>query len=371
MGLFKKSSESIYKKAMNAYESKNFEKAYNLFKEAADMDNAAANYMLGTLYKEGFYVAQDDNTSLAFFEKALALGYKDAISEINFFKTKQYLYKGLELFNEGKPMEARDAFLKAEELLPSSAGAYNLGVVYQKSNDLGTAKQWYLKAYERGDKTALRYIAICSKGEDDYYDWIEKAANEGDDESKSFLAREYLLVLNLEDKLLACVEDFAKTELDHKDTLSLALTNAQGVSLVANTVPHMRESMIIDLLDPEYVAFCIDAWDVSHEFEDINKLLNEEKAKIKAKFRKYIAEDIIYEFDNNMIDVFKNVMKQFKETDTYKAFHELYLYVDLGESFTDSKAFALFSELNSNEGTENYLELINTVFNEAADELYD
>ena len=71
MGLFNKSKEKIYQKAMDAYHKKDYHKAFKLFKEASDMDLAEAYYMLAQFYELGVVVEKNVDQAIALYDKSV------------------------------------------------------------------------------------------------------------------------------------------------------------------------------------------------------------------------------------------------------------------------------------------------------------
>ena len=60
------------------------------------------------------------------------------------------------------------------------------------------------------------------------------------------------------------------------------------------------------------------------------------------------------EHAEKIIDVCKNVMKKFKETDTYNEFKKLYLNVYVREYFNEEEIIKTFGELNGKDNIEEY-----------------
>lgn len=376
MGLFKKSKEKLYKNATEAYRSKDYKKAFKLFKESADMDHGMANYMLARFYKNGIAVEKDEEQAIALFEKAARLGCSDGAEEAVVLRSQQWVIKGFHLYNEGKKKEAQECFLKAESLSPSAVGAYNLAATYGWENNNEAAKEWYEKAYERGKTDALdKILSLISEDDADYDYWMTISANEGDEDAQDYIAKKYLDSIApelkyIQDRLVVALEEWVNNELDDKaDTYVIALQTKPCMALAANTYTNLRD-LVADngYRDPARFSFSVIDWEPYIELEEIGDVVSGIYEEVEDEFEGGTQDDIIWELDKKMIEICESAMKRFRETDTYKAFPQLFLYVDLDEFYTDSKAEALFERINGDGSAGKYIDLLFEVADEAEKE---
>ena len=369
MGLFTSSKETLYKKAMDAYKEKNYEKAFKLFQKSADKDSAVATFMLGRLYKNGLYVKADENKAIELFDKAAQLGCSEGTDEANYLRSKHNIILGTTLFSEGKHKQAQELFLKAESLFSTGVGAYNLAATYENEGDYATARKWYEKSYKNGDKKALqRLILLVPEDNYDYLHWMEDAANEGDEEAMEYVVKGYLHKVEpeyivLEDKLLSAVEEYARSRLDDKDDLFvISLQPTPYMAIVANSRTNLREVMTEEghFYSSDYMYSILD-WEPDVELDNCIHIVESIYHTAEYKHEKEVVEELLWAFEQRTLEACKNVMKKFKETDTYKAFPELYLFVDLGDYFSQSKADALFEEINGTDSIAPYMDLLDDV----------
>lgn len=157
--------ESIFNYAWALHEgfgiNKNLKTSFEWMKKAADLGHSKAQYNTGVFYDTGIGGTQDYEKALQYFLLAAEQGIDDAQRNAALM-----LLKGI----GGKKDE-----LKAEELLLSAAeqnltsSYYNLGEFYYerykkeisdftKRINLNTARNWFCKSFENGDKSAEKMI---------------------------------------------------------------------------------------------------------------------------------------------------------------------------------------------------------------------
>lgn len=159
--------ESIFNYAWALHEgfgiSKNLKDSFVWMQKAADLGHPKAQYNTGVFYDTGIGGTQDYKKALQYFLLAAEQGIDDAQRNA-----------GIMLL-EGIGCEKDE--LKAEELLLSAAennlssSYYNLGQLYyerykrevldfSKKINLNTARNWFCKSFESGDKSAEKMIHI-------------------------------------------------------------------------------------------------------------------------------------------------------------------------------------------------------------------
>lgn len=368
MGLFKKSKEKIHSKAMDAYHNKDYKKAVSLFSEAAEMDLAESNDMLAQCYDYGLGVEKDAAKALALYEKAMRLGSNRGAERIAVLQSREYLVKGTAFFHEKKYDEAKKWYLKAESLSPSDVSANNIAVSYEVERDLEAAKKWYIEAYKRGDHTALPCILRVSKDtDDDHFDWMKIAANEGNADAKEYVAKEYLrnsdtMLQIVEDQLGAAVEAFTKSLLDGKEEVYIVALakHDEAITIHGNTYANVQdfieENGYFMLMNSIYAT--ID-WELFEELKDIGNTIQNYYNAIKCELNSDLAGEITWNLDKKVFVACKNAMRRFKETDTYRAFPKLFLFANPGE--LDANCDDIFIELNGENSLVEYLGMLDEV----------
>jgi len=145
---------SDYDKAVEAYNTQDYETALKLFRPLAEGGNAGSQYGLGVMYTNGQGVKQDYAKSVKWYQKAAEQGYANA--------------------------------------------QYNLGVKYDNGQgvkqDYATSVKWYQKAAEQGHAHAQNNLGVMYangqgvKQDDDLaVKWYQKAAEQGHKKAKSNL----------------------------------------------------------------------------------------------------------------------------------------------------------------------------------------
>lgn len=114
---------------------KDYRKAYNFFEESAKQNNSFGEYGLGYLYKHGLGVKQDLSKTLYWWEKSAQLNNKDALYGLGYLYS---LGQGVEL-NYKKSFE----YWQKAAYLGSSYAQYRLGLLYYEG-DIGKN---YINAY--------------------------------------------------------------------------------------------------------------------------------------------------------------------------------------------------------------------------------
>ncbi len=163
------------------YHLEDYEKAVELYQKAADQGNAHAQYGLGLCYFGGEGVPEDHKKAVVWFQKAANQGDADA----QFWLGACY-YKPFGVPEDHK--KAAEWFQKAADQGNAEA-QYGMGVCYQYGEgvpkDSKKAVEWYQKAAEQGYDEAQYYLGLCYKNGDgvpkDYkkaVEWLQKAADQ-------------------------------------------------------------------------------------------------------------------------------------------------------------------------------------------------
>lgn len=162
-----------------------------------------------------------------------------------------------------------------------------------------------------------------------------------------------------EKDLLVAVETYAKSQLDNKDDFYIMSIEyfpdyTTFVGIRANTYSYLEEQVEEDDEDYTYYKYCEEEWDVDEDLEALSNDLQADYEEIREKNDYDKFEELQEEHAEKIIDVCKNVMKKFKETDTYKAFPKLYLNVYVRDYFSEEETVQIFAELNGEDTIEEY-----------------
>lgn len=174
--------ERLLSRGKVCYDQKNFEKAFKLFKEAAEKGNAIALDSLGRMYEHGEGVTQDYAEAVKWYCKAANQGYAVAKNHVGI------------MYHNGNGVtqdyvEAMKWFRKAADQGYPNA-EYNIGIMYMEgkgiTQDYAEAMKWYRKAADQGFANAQYAIGLMyDKGmgvTQDYVEaikWYRKAADQG------------------------------------------------------------------------------------------------------------------------------------------------------------------------------------------------
>ena len=131
--------------------TKDYKKAVEYYRQAADQGHAKAQANLGLMLRKGQGVSVNLQESIKYFAKAAAQG--NATGQVNL----AWMYDtGTGIMQDYK--EAVKWYRKAAEQGDDTA-QYNLGLCYEQgkgvSKDMGQAKFWYAKAAAQGHRNAI------------------------------------------------------------------------------------------------------------------------------------------------------------------------------------------------------------------------
>jgi TPR repeat protein len=142
------------------YESDQYEPAVEWFRKAAAQGYSLAMYALGSMYREGRGLPQDDIDAVAWFRKGAEHGNT----------TAQYALGWM--YQQGRGVPRDDAqgvawYRRAAEQGNDTA-QYSLGWMYQEGRgvprDEAKAALWYRKAADQGNPTALYALGWINRG---------------------------------------------------------------------------------------------------------------------------------------------------------------------------------------------------------------
>jgi len=190
-------SENLYKLGLSYYEgegvSKDYQKAFELFNEAAEAGNAQAMYKLYSMYYLGEGVVRDYTKAVEWVRKAAELGNANAMTSLGL---RYYYGDGAKKDYE----KAADWYSKAAEA-GSSRAMLLLAEMYEEGNGVSKddekSEEWHQKAFDsyNRDAEAGSSNAMYRLGDMYYYGWgvtedaneaiiwYTKAANAGDSDA--------------------------------------------------------------------------------------------------------------------------------------------------------------------------------------------
>jgi TPR repeat protein len=166
------------------YFQKEYEKAIDCYKIAAQEDNADAQYNLGLIYQEGEGVDQDYEEAISWYREAAEQGHRDAQCNLAYCYSQRRKDEDKAAYWYRKAAEQGDAMAQ-----------YNLGRSYYNgwgvTQDYTEAAMWMQKAAEQGHSGAQQLLAeLYEKGEGVGKDlekalmWYRKAAEQGNEYAK-------------------------------------------------------------------------------------------------------------------------------------------------------------------------------------------
>ena len=143
-----------------AYQKKQYTKAYNYFKRAYDMGDGMAAMEIGYLHYFGQGRKKDDGTAYKFFTEAAEYG----VPKANIMRGNLYYYGGPGL---KKNLAKAAEYYRQSAELDEVGGQSWLAQLYQKGEgvpkDLDMAAYWYQKAAAQGDAYAKQVLREMGK----------------------------------------------------------------------------------------------------------------------------------------------------------------------------------------------------------------
>lgn len=165
-----------------------------------------------------------------------------------------------------------------------------------------------------------------------------------------------------EKDLLAAVENFAESQLDKKEDVYIMSIEyfpdfTTFIAIRANTYSYLKEQAREGDENYTYYKYCEEEWDLYQFLEEISSVLQDEYNKMEEKYG-YEFDELQTEHAAKIIDSCRNVMKEFKKTDTCREFKKLYLNVYVREYFNKEEILQIFGELNGKDSIEEYADWV-------------
>ena len=163
----------------------------------------------------------------------------------------------------------------------------------------------------------------------------------------------------LEKNLLEAVEEYAASQLDQNDDMYIMSIEyfpefTTFIAIRTNTYSYLKEQVDEDDESYTYYKYCEEEWDLYEDVKEISSALQAEYNEMEEKYNDDAFEEAQEKHAEKVIDICMNVMKKFKETDTFKKFKKLYLNVYLREYFDEEEILRIFAELNGDDCIEEY-----------------
>lgn len=162
-----------------------------------------------------------------------------------------------------------------------------------------------------------------------------------------------------EKDLLVAVEEYTKSQLDNKDNMYIMSLEyfpefTTFIAIRANTYSYLKKHVKEDDEEYTYYKYCEEEWGLYENLKEISSALQAEYSEMEEKYDDEEFDKLQEEHTTKIIDVCKNVMKKFKETDIYKEFKKLYLNVYVREYFNEEETILIFGELNGKDSIGEY-----------------
>ena len=127
----------------------------------------------------------------------------------------------------------------------------------------------------------------------------------------------------LEKNLLEAVEEYAASQLDQKDDMYIMSIEyfpefTTFIAIRANTYSYLKEQVDEDDESYTYYKYCEEEWDLYEDVKEISSALQAEYNEMEEKYNDDAFEEAQEKHAEKVIDICRNVMKKFKETDTYR-----------------------------------------------------
>jgi TPR repeat protein len=177
-----------------AYGRKDYAEALRWYQQAADQGNAAAQFALGSLYRNGLGTPRNYTRALDWYTKSAAQGNASAINDLG------WLYQ----FGAGVPRDYRQAmtWYRKAAAQGNSTAQNNVGQLYHDGLgvpvDYAQALVWYRKSADQGNGLAENNIGwLYDDGQgvpQDYAQamaWYRKAADHGNSAAENNIGRLY------------------------------------------------------------------------------------------------------------------------------------------------------------------------------------
>lgn len=164
MALFKKTEVDIFNKAVTLYEKKNYEKAFRLFEESAQMGLGEAMEQLAHMYENGLGVACDIDAAISWYTKAAECGVADAKEAATTLIVRKHSAAAMDAYNR-KEFEKALAYFQEAAKYGNPVSLYNCGIFYETGlgckQDKAQAAVFYEAAANLGYQGAVERLEAC------------------------------------------------------------------------------------------------------------------------------------------------------------------------------------------------------------------
>ena len=186
----------IYEEGESFYDKKQYKQAYDKYIQIANLGYAKAEFRIGKMYENGYYLKESDSKAHEWYLKAGEHGDNRGYGNIgyNYFVGTNYVNKNF--------TESMKWLLKAAND-GNAVSMNNIGAIYitgghgiEKNLEKGI--QWYLKAAEKGNSTAMGNLGNLyengtgvEKDINKAVEWYKKAFDNGNEDGAYNLGRLY------------------------------------------------------------------------------------------------------------------------------------------------------------------------------------
>ena len=185
-------AQEKFELGLKYYRAKEYAKAVELYRKAAEQGYAPAQNEIGVCYEKGIGVLQNYDKAAEWYQKAAEQG--NAFGQANLGVCYHYAH-GVNQ-NYAKAVE----WYKKSAVQGCVIAQNNLGVCYENGQgviqDYTSAVEWYQKAAEQGFEIAQNNLGVCyenghgvPKSTTKAIEWYRKAAKQGYDAAKKNLRR--------------------------------------------------------------------------------------------------------------------------------------------------------------------------------------
>lgn len=198
------------------------------YKLAAAQGNAEAHFRLYEMYYCAFedFIDQDLETAREWLEKAVELGYTEAIYVAG------RCYKEGELF-EKNPDKAEEYFKLVTEKDPNYG--VKIGFLYDMFEDEENMYRWFKVAAEHGNSNAMELLGdFCCEDPEEGFEWTLKAAERGENGAQHSLAERYYWGYGVERDLAKAFHWYQKSDTIASSQSRLGDYNYFGIGVNEN-----------------------------------------------------------------------------------------------------------------------------------------
>ena len=179
--------EDWYQKAWGLYESDHAEEAFELFMKAALNDHPLAQYMVGTMYLDGYGTEEDIDNALLWLRKAANLYVPQAFRTLG-----QLYYRGDRVVRD---VETGAKLIRIAADMGDPEGQYIVGLILKMGGRMMEALELMTKSAENGYPPAMDCLGMMhllgrhpESDRDTGIDLIRSAAEKGEPKAMVHLA---------------------------------------------------------------------------------------------------------------------------------------------------------------------------------------